>query len=191
MPQNAVTTPRVLTGGNPFAVAPEVDLPHPVPHDVPGWGETMYFHVWSPQQGVGVFVHTGRWPGDLDLWWAQVIAMLPDGELLVDRSWGRAVDDRGPATGNLRVTCTTPLRGWRLAFDGAGAVCDLATMATRPGGAGPARAFSFDLELQAVAPVWDMHGALGIEGLSWASFHHTQGFRATGRLTVGSRSWDV
>jgi hypothetical protein len=191
MPQNAVTTPRVLTGDNPFAVAPEVDLPHPVPHDVPGWGETMYFHVWSPQQGVGVFVHIGRWPGDLDLWWAQVIAMLPGGELLVDRSWGRASGDRGPATGNLRVTCITPLRGWRLAFDGAGAVSDLQTMAGGPVGAGPARAFSFDLELEAAAPVWDMHGALGIEGLSWASFHHTQGFRAKGRLIAGSQSWEV
>lgn len=190
MPRSVTAKRRVL-GDNPFGVEPGLDLLHAVPVDAPGWSETMYFHAWSPQHRIGVFVHTGPWPADLDLWWAQVIAMLPDGELLVDRSWGRAVDARGPATRNLRVTCTTPLRGWRLAFDGAGAVCDLATMAAGPVGAGPARAFSFDLELQAVAPVWDMHGALGIDGLSWASFHHTQGFRATGRLTVGSRRWDV
>jgi hypothetical protein len=190
MPRSVTAERRVL-GDNPFGVEPGLDLLHAVPVEVPGWSETMYFHVWSPEHRVGVFVHAGRWPADLDLWWAQVIAMLPDGELLVDRSWGRAVDERGPATGNLRVTCTTPLRSWRLAFDGAGAVSNLEAMTAGPVGGGRARAFSFDLELQAVAPVWDMHGALGIDGLSWASFHHTQGFHATGRLTVGSRSWDV
>ena len=42
----------------------------------------MYFHAWSPQHRVGVFVHTGRWPADLDLWWAQVIA-VPAAVLLV------------------------------------------------------------------------------------------------------------
>jgi hypothetical protein len=38
-----------------------------------------------------------------------------------------------------------------LTFEGAGAVCDLPTMATGPVGAGPARAFSFGLQLEAVA----------------------------------------
>ena len=81
------TASRILTGDNPFNVRPEDYFLQPVAHDIPHWSETMYFHVWNPVQDVGVFVHVGRWPADLDLWWAQVIAMLPDGELLVDRSW--------------------------------------------------------------------------------------------------------
>ncbi|BCZ22092.1 hypothetical protein [Mycobacterium senriense] len=182
---------RLLTGSNPFNVEPEMDLLHTAPADAPGWSETMFFHAWSPREKVGVFVHTGRWPSDLDLWWAQVIALLPNGELLVDRSWGRATDNRGPATGNLKVTCTTPLRSWRLHFDGAGAICDLSAMAAGPVGAGPARRLSFDLELEAAAPVWDLHGALGIDRLSWASFHHNQGFRTKGSLTAGSQRWDI
>jgi hypothetical protein len=182
---------RLLTGSNPFSVEPEMDLLHTAPADAQGWSETMFFHAWSPREGIGVFVHAGRWPSDLDLWWAQVIAMLPDGELLVDRSWGRATDNRGPATGNLKVTCTTPLHSWRLTFDGAGAICDLGIMATGAVGAGPARRLSFDLELEAVGPVWDLHGALGIDGLSWASFHHNQGFRTKGSLTAGALRWDI
>ncbi len=81
---------QLLHGDNPpFRVNPDADLLHGVPIDVPGgWSETMFFHIWSPAQEVGVFIHCGRWPDDPDLWWAQVIAMLPDGRLLVDRSWG-------------------------------------------------------------------------------------------------------
>jgi len=176
---------------NPFGVRPEADLLHPIPPDVPGWSETMFFQIWSPAEGVGVFIHCGRWPDDLELWWAQVIAMLPDGRLLVDRSWGRAPDERGPATGNLHVTCVEPLRRWRLTFDGAGEMTDLARMVTGPSGAGPAKTFGFEIDLEAAAPVWDMHGALGIHDLSWAAMHHTQGFRASGRLRAGAENWDI
>lgn len=188
-------TERVLRGPNPFAVDPVKDLLHPIPDGIKGWSETMYFHVWSPgaedSDAVGVFIHCGRWPDEPTLWWAQVIALLPDGQLLVDRSWGRARDERGPATGNLTVTCVTPLEHWRLAFDGAGEITDLAGMADGPSGAGPARPFRFTVDLQAAAPVWDMHAALGINGLQWAAVHHTQGFRATGTLTVGTDEWTL
>jgi hypothetical protein len=182
---------RILGGENPFGVLPEHDLLHEVRSDVPDWSETMYFHVWNPEAGVGVFIHIGRWPGDLDLWWGQVIALLPDGELLVDRSWGRAQDDRGPATGNLRVECVEPLKRWRVRFDGAGEPTDLARMAEGPVGSGRARAFRFDVALEAAAPVWDMHGALGIDNLSWAAFHHTQGLRTAGTLVSEGREWTL
>lgn len=184
-------THRIIDGANPFGVDPRHDLLHAVEVGTPHWSETMYFHVWNPDAGVGVFVHVGRWPADLDLWWAQTIALLPDGELLVDRSWGRAADDRGPATGNLRVRCEEPLERWRLSFDGAGEPTTLARMAAGPVGAGVARAFRFEVELAAAAPVWDMHGAFGIDGLNWAAHHHTQGFTATGVLTSEGREWSL
>jgi hypothetical protein len=182
---------RILLGENPFNVAAEHELLHPVQRDVPYWSETMFFQIWSPDEGVGVFLHIGRWPGDLDLWWAQVIAMLPDGELLVDRSWGRASDSRGPATGNLRVECAEPLKKWRVTFDGAGEPTTLARMALGPVGAGRATALKFSVEMEAAAPVWDMHGALGFDNLSWAAFHHTQGLRSSGSMSSEGRSWDL
>lgn len=178
-------------GDNPFNVSPDADLLHPISRETPHWSETMYFHVWNPADDVGLFVHVGRWPADLELWWAQVIAMLPDGELLVDRSWGRAPDSRGPATGNLRVECIDPLATWRVSFDGAGEPTTRERMAAGPVGAGRAEAFSFSVELRAAAPVWDMHGALGFENLSWAAVHHTQGFRSVGTLSTERGSWDL
>ena len=185
------TASRILTGDNPFNVRPEDDFLQPVAHDIPHWSETMYFHVWNPVQDVGVFVHVGRWPADLDLWWAQVIAMLPDGELLVDRSWGRARDHRGPATGNLQVECIEPLKTWRVSFDGAGEPTTRERMSAGPVGAGRAAAFKFSVDLHSAAPVWDMHGALGLDNLSWAASHHTQGFRSMGGLSSEGRSWDL
>jgi hypothetical protein len=183
---------RVLHGDNPFGVKPEHEFLHPVKWDVKDWSETQFFQVWSPEAGAGLFLHIGRWPGDLDLWWGQVIAMLPDGRLLADRSWGRAVDHRGPATGNLRVQCVEPLKRWRATFDGAGQPTTLQEMAKRPVGASRAVAFSFDVELEAAAPVWDMHAALGFENLSWAAFHHTQGFRTAGEMSAeGGQAWTL
>ncbi|MCW3039949.1 MAG: hypothetical protein JWM31_1854, partial [Solirubrobacterales bacterium] len=186
-------THRLRTGPNPFGVDPRDDLLHAVPEGVEHWSETMYFHVWDPHAGAGVFVHVGRWPGDLELWWAQVIALLPGGELLVDRSWGRAPDDRGPATGNVRVRCEEPLRRWRLEFDGAGEPTTPARMAEGPVGAGRARSFRFTVDLEALAPVWDMHGAFGVDApeLGWAAFHHMQGFRTRGTLSVGTDRWPL
>ncbi len=192
-----MSSPVVREGDNPFGVDPQLDLLHPVQHDTPHWSETHFFHVWSPDEGVGLFLHTGRWPGDLDLWWAQTIALLPDGELLVDRSWGRSPDNRGPATGNLHLTCEEPLRKWKIRFDGAGEITNLRRMVEEgPAGAGPARAFQADIELNAAAPVWDMGVAMGapqaqIENLSWASTHFTQGFTAKGELRAGDRSWTI
>lgn len=63
-------------------------------------------------------------------------------------------------------------------------------------GAGPTQAFTFDVDLVAAAPVWDMHGALGFDqpdvaDLSWASFHHTQGFRSSGVLSSEGRRWSM
>lgn len=192
-----MTDSNIRHGDNPFEVDPTLDLLHPVQTDVPHWSETHFFHVWSPDEGVGIFLHMGRWPDDLDLWWAQTIALLPDGELLVDRSWGRAPDERGPATGNLHLTCEEPLSDWRIRFDGAGEITNLRQMVEEgPAGAGPARAFTADIALSAAAPVWDMGVALGapkaqIQDLSWASTHFTQGFTATGELRAGDKIWQI
>ncbi|WP_202033251.1 hypothetical protein [Nocardioides sp. WS12] len=174
---------------NPFDVDGEHDLLHAPPEGVAGWSETMYFSVWNPDAGVGVWIHTGRCPEDPDLWWAQTAALLPDGALLMDMSWGRPVDRRGPSTGNLTVRCEEPLTRWTLSFDGAGEATTTERTAQGPVGAGPCLPFAFDVELNAISPVWDMDRALGITDLSWAHMHHEQAFRTTGELRVGERSW--
>jgi hypothetical protein len=159
--------------------------------DVPGWSETAYVHVWNPDAGAGLFVHLGRWPDDPALWWAQVIALLPDGGLVVDRSFGRGSDARAMGTGTVSLHCVEEQRRWRLRFDGAGEATTLARMAAGPVGAGPAVPFAAEVELTAVAPVWDLHAAAGVTDLGWAAVHHSQGLRSTGRLRCGPAEWSL
>lgn len=180
---------RAVTGANPFGVAPDRDLLNEPRLDIPHWGETMYFGIWSPEESVGIWIHTGRCPEDLGLWWAQTVAMLPRGKLLMDRSWGRSADDRGPSTGNLVIRCDEPLQGWRLRYDGAGEHTTTEQAARGPVGAGPCLPFRFDVRLKAMAPVWDMDAALGIEDLGWAHVHHEQALRSTGELVFEEQTF--
>jgi hypothetical protein len=189
--------PRVLTGPNPFGVDPALDLLRPT-RNVPHYSETMYFAVVDREDpSLGLFLHTGRMAEDTDLWWARTVAYLPGGEVVVDRSHGRAPDDRGPATGDLAIRCTEPGHRWRLRFDGAGERTSREATARGLVGAGPVTPLRFDVECEAVGPVWDLQGAVGAtEDLDpavsvWAAGHHEQGFLARGELTVGDRTWTL
>lgn len=62
---------------------------------VPLWSETRWNTVWNMDAGVGLYLHLGRFRRDLDYWWAQVVAYLPDSELCVTRLWGRNEPDAG------------------------------------------------------------------------------------------------
>ncbi|SNC62648.1 hypothetical protein SAMN04487881_0705 [Marinobacter sp. es.048] len=184
--------PRVLTGSNPFELDPENDYLAPPKHDVPLWSETMFFMVWSPEQEVGVWLHVGVVPEDKTMWWAQTFVMLPDGVVLVDRSFGRPSDKFGPETGNLSIKCTEPHRRWLLKFDGAGEVSSTSDLAKGLVGAGVASPFQFEIELEAKVPVYDMHAGMGAE-IDWdvGSLHQEQGFAAQGTLSALGKEWTI
>lgn len=187
----ALAEPRVLDGANPFEVDPQSDFLADPLHDVPSWSETMFFLVWSPDAGVGVWIHAGVVPTDKTMWWAQTFAMLPGGVVLVDRSFGRPPDRSGPSTGNLEIAQTEPGRRWLLRFDGAGELSSTDALASRPGGAGVAVPFRFEFELEPVVPIYDMHAALGRHDLDWGGVHFEQGLRATGHIRALGREWRV
>ncbi|MDT7587336.1 MAG: hypothetical protein QOE32_4886 [Pseudonocardiales bacterium] len=174
--------------GNPHRVPERLDQVLPVRRDVPGYGETCFLTTWNPTDGVGLFLHAGRCPQDVDLWWAQSLAYLPGGKIAVDRSWGRSRDGGAIQTGNFTIRMDNPLKGWTSTFDGAGEITTAATMVTRPSGAGPARPMRWELATEAAGPVWDMYTALGRQSngsQDWASGTHTQQvLRVRGTLTV-------
>jgi hypothetical protein len=181
----------VFEGANPFDVDPACDLPLPVQDGVLHYSETMFFIAINPDTGASVFVHLGRTPEELELWWAQTIAVLPDGRVVVDRSFGRSADPRGPATGNLSVRCTEPLQSWELDFDGAGEVTTAEAMAASVVGAGRAVPMSFSVKLRAAAPVCDFARILGADAFDWANAHQEQNLWSIGSLTVAGEVFDV
>jgi hypothetical protein len=183
---------RVLAGDNPFEVTAESGSPHPAPVDVPLWNETFFFSAWSPVNGVGYFIHAGSDPADPALRFAQVIAYLPDGRLVTNRSWGRPSGTGDELTiGGFTMTTVEPLKAWRIRFDGAGELTTSTESGRRPVGAGFAVPLSFDVEVTAAAPVWDLFAATGMPRLDWASIHLEQNLYTNGTLTAGSDTWKI
>jgi hypothetical protein len=90
------------------------------------------------------------------------------------------------------VRCVEPQGRWTLAFDGAGEVSSTRELSERLVGAGVAAPFRFELELEAVVPVYDMHAAMGRE-MDWemGGLHHVQGLTATGSLTALGRTFEL
>lgn len=188
---------RILTGPNPFGVPERFDLLQPVQPDVPHYSETMYFPVCDRRhEGLGLFLHMGRVSDDLELWWARTIAYLPGGRVVMARTFGRAPDDRGPATGNLAVRCEQEHRRWRLSFDGAGELTTREATGQGLSGEGAAVPLRFDVELTSISPVWDLEAACGISDpdpnlTSWASRHQQQAFLADGTITAAGQRWEL
>lgn len=183
-------TSRVLEGDNPFHVAPELDYFQGARADMPLWNETWFFSSWSPATKVGIFIHTGADPADPGLFYAQVIAYLPGGELVANRAWGRP-QPPNLSVGPFSITTEEPLRRWRLRFDGAGERTTSDESGRRPIGAGLAVPMRFDIEFEAAAPVCDLFKASEIPHLDWAGVHHEQTTSSHGTLSVGHATWDV
>jgi hypothetical protein len=174
--------------GNPHRVPAELDRVLPIPPDAPGYSETCFLSTWNPDERVGLFVHAGRSPQDIHLWWAQVLAYLPDATVAADRSWGRSNSPDVLATGNLTIRMGEAGGGWTASFDGAAQLSTPARMAVGPVGAGPARPMSWTLRTIPAGPMWDLYVALGKGSAGtqdWAQGSHTQQvLTVTGQLVV-------
>jgi hypothetical protein len=184
MMTTGISTPKILRGDNPFEVAPDhYSRSQPPDYDNDLWSETHFWSVWNPDEGVGLFLHTGTTPEDADLWWAQIFVYMPNGMALVDRSWGRAADRGGPTTGNFRVR-SPRLGHFTLSFDGAGEYVSRTEMAAGLVGAGQAYPFHFEVELTPAMPVWDLFKATEIGEREWGGVHHEQVHTSRGWLEV-------
>lgn len=169
---------------NPLRVPPEADHFGDPQHSVERWNETTFFEAWSPETGVGVFLHMGRYPKDLDLWWCQAITYLPDGQLTSDVHWGRN-PGAGANTGNLRIDIPEPLHRWTIRYDGAGELSDSQQLIRGLSGAGVHIPVCWHLEAEAAAPVWNLRPAPDGTMPDFAqSSHSQQAFRVRGTVTV-------
>ena len=175
---------RVLTGDNPLGVDVELDLPQVAPEGVALWNETFFYSTWDPELETGYFIHAGSEPADPTLRFAQVIVYLPGGKLVTSRSWSHPAPGPELTVGQLTMTTVDSTRRWRLQFDGAG---ELTTSAAAGGGVvdgGIAVPLSFDLEVIAAAPTWEIYAATGLPHLDWAGVHFEQNIYSRGTLVI-------
>lgn len=149
------------------------------------WNETRWLGSWSPATGVGFYLHAGRFRRNLDIWWAQTVVFLPGGTVGVDRSWGRAIDDRGVHTGVFEMLVPEPWKTVTATFDGALEIVTPAELAAGPRGSGgfsvPAQ---WTLEAAAVREPWDMYHDHQ-QKQTWATGgHFEQHHHVVGEVTV-------
>jgi hypothetical protein len=160
--------------------------------DVPMWSETRWNGCWNAEAGVGIYLHMGRFRKDLDLWWRQTVAYLPDGKLAVDRTWSRCTDTDGVRGGPFDLTITED--GWTSTFDG---VCELTSideLSRGVKGAGaPSVPVRWELSASPSTPVWGLEddGAKSESNDFAGDAHLQQGMRSTGRLVVHGQEYSL
>jgi len=174
-----------------FKPAPELDFIASVQTDVPGWSENMFFQLWDPLQGVGIYTHIGRVREDPTLWRSCLAVYLPEGKVLAQRTHGRAADNRGPHAGSMQVLCVNPGTTWKIAYDGVAELTDSLAMARRIVGGGVARPLKLDLMFEARSPTYDLFAARNLGHTEFAHLHHEQAFDVTGTISFDGVSYPI
>jgi hypothetical protein len=162
-----------------------LDINVPPRGEVAMWNETRWCGCWNPRAGVGLYLHLGRFRQDLDMWWAQVVAYLPDGRLCAERVWGRSRHPAGAELAGLSLAMTED--GWTGSFDGVGELATVAQLARAPrGSSAPSRAMRWQVDAHAATPLWDIYAGRDGQRLQVAGDSHIQqGFETSGWLEVG------
>jgi hypothetical protein len=171
---------------NPHGVDPAQDQIQTVPTDLPNWSENINFCCPVDEDGVGMYAHMSRMNGDPGVWESVLSVYLPDGVLLVDRSFGRSTRPQDASSGALTCTVEEPLHAWSVRFDG---------MARRVGRADPTRGTVRDgsveplqaaLTWEAASPVWNLGAAMHDQ--PWGHLHLEQAVHVRGEIRTRDRT---
>lgn len=167
-----------------------VDRNVAIRNDIPRWSETRWNGCWNPDLGVGLYLHAGRYPADLAMWWAQVVVYLPNRRLTVDRRWGRSTNPLGVTLDGFDLTMTPT--GWTARFDSIAQLTTIDRLALRDEGSStPLTAVSFEVEAFGRQHEWDMYSGSDVR-LDFAGDKHVQqGFTTTGTVRVGDEVYSL
>ncbi|MEX2555379.1 MAG: hypothetical protein WEB06_07100 [Actinomycetota bacterium] len=164
-------------------IDPVEDLPHE-PQDVPLWSETYLWTAYDPARRVGFYLHQGVTAFDPRLWRSTFGCCLPNGDLLVTKSYGRPPDDRSTGAAVLHATCDVPLERWTVNIDGAARLVSRDESRARLISDGLPTKMRMQVTFDGTAPVFSPGAA------SWGRLHHDQPCAARGRLEYGDQAMD-
>lgn len=168
-------------------VDPRDDLPHP-PGDLPLWSENYMFCGFDREREIGFYHHLGTLPHDPTRWGGMACLVLPGGELVLAKDYGRGDTAAGPASPALGFRCEEPLRRWRLQKDGMGFPAPASELAKGLLTDRAPTPMDCDLVFEGLAPVWDMLG--GHAETAAFHTHHQQAGTVRGRFRVGENTFD-
>lgn len=147
------------------------------------WTENYCFVAYDPAAEIGLWSHLGRAPFDQTLWRELTMVYLPTGERLVDKSYGRTEGERGPGAACMQFRCAEPWTRWKMTRDGAALRATASELDSSMAGDRARERLAFDLDVTAVAPVWDW-GAVE-DAHAWGKLHYEQLCDVTGTFAIG------
>ena len=164
-------------------IDPADDLPHE-PQDVPLWSETYLWTAYDPASRAGFYLHQGVTAFDPRLWRSTLGCCLPNGDVLVTKSYGRPPGSRSTGSAVLHASCDVPLERWTLHADGAGRRVSGAESRARLIPDGLPTKLRMEVSFEGAAPVFSPGEA------SWGRLHHDQPCKVRGRLEYGDETLD-
>jgi hypothetical protein len=159
------------------------ELPRTSVPDIPTWSENYCWTGYDYERKVGYWLHLGRWVENPHIWREEVIVFLPDGTVLLWRSFGRSAIPNGAEGALLRFVCEEPGMRWRLQYEGPAQQATLAQMMRAP--LPQARTLDYldlDLEFAGNAPVWQFPDH---DNTTIGRWHYEQHGKVTGRIRHG------
>lgn len=167
------------------ALVDESEFPLSDPPAEPLWTENFCFVTVDPETRIGIYSHLGRTAFNRALWRELVAVAMPDGTLLLAKNYGTLADQHVPGGGMLRYRCDIPWQRWRAQFDGAAIRTSRAALESSFLSDGVRTPLEFDLEYEAVAPIWDLSADMHEQ--SWGDGHYEQFCRVHGVLVVDGK----
>ena len=163
------------------------ELPSANVPDIPTWSENYCWTGYDYKNHVGYWLHLGRWIEDPNIWREEVIVYLPDGTLLVRRSFGRSNIANGVEGALLRFVCDEPGMRWRIQYSGPAQRVTLGELLRAPLPHGRMLDFlNIDLEFTGNAPVWLFPDH---DNTTVGRWHYEQHGKVTGKIRYGSDNY--
>lgn len=176
-------------------VTVEDDSFHTKPSDVALWSESAQFTAYDPKLQIAVYQHWGLLGGEM--WECNNGVFLPNGEILVSRTFAPRVEGKDMFTGEATIGPVVPLEKWRMQYNGFNRRLLMADLAAGPLTEGLPERVRVDVVGTATSPAYgvgmrtneetmtahDRNNAVSGHGL-----HIEQSMKVEGTLVIGGET---
>jgi len=156
--------------------------------DTPLWSENYALMLANPSTSASIYYSCGRWLGDPTIWREVIGVVLPSGNVLVAKNYGRNSSVNGPGASLSTLNILEPEQQLQLRFSGP--VVETTDDSPLVNGYrdGPKMLCTIDLLFDAVTPVWNMKGDSREAATIAGSMHIEQIGSVTGIVAYDGQS---
>lgn len=158
------------------------------PVGVENWSENLLVWAHEPTNGLGLCTHFGRMGNDPEIWEGVSYILLPNGEVLCNRSIGRS-RTRCAVPPDYLVSPVWPGQTWTFHFSGHAQRAQSAELSTRLILNQPYELLEYDLVFNGVHPIFDYHDDM--QEQAWGTMHVEQGGTVRGSIRFSGESHDI